>query len=485
VKLSLPILSSRAFADARSPVATGEAGSDGEAFLYNLLGGASDLNVDLKGAQRFDRFDEMMRTDPGVKSLLLFFGLPYRSAKKTLEPVDSPEGRMIADYCTQNLGLEDNLGWLDVSWDELDQQGLKALGYGCMFEELVWGDMRSWMDADGTARLLRPLDRVAPRYPKSIQSVKRARGRIVEIRQNISNTQPIVHSDDRPKLSYLVYDRQGTDWAGDPIIRPAYGAWKVKKHLIVAAGIGWDRFAAGLPTIWHPNDPASEARAKEIGRSIRQHERAYVHFPGRRQDGEWDIEILNAAATLADPTPLLKLCNEEIASAGLQEFKMLGSTASGNRALAETLIEPFYMAVNAIGRWLLRERERQIVKPLVYVNFGAEAAERLCPRFKLGEIKHLDVLTTAQAISFLSDAGLTFTDRGAVDDLRDIVGISALPDDLAAAGISREQLTQVLQSLNVDSATFAKIIDALPPEIGIARNRVPEGSNPVSAALTG
>jgi len=466
----------------------GEAGADGEAYLMDLLGGGLDTNPDLSGQLKFDRYDEMMLTSPAVKSLLMFFGLPIRQAKWKVEPgVDDPLGRVIADASAWQFGLNGDMGQLDLSWDELNQQGLKALGYGPCIEELVWGrDVVEWKDKDGASHLLRPLDRVAPRWPKTITKARFDRGRLVEVRQSLSNTSPILHSDERPKLSYFVFERDPKGWGGIPIIRSAYGPWKIQKHLLIAAGIGWDRFASGLPVVRHPNTPDGETRAKAIGRSIRNHERAYVHLPGTRDQGEWDIDILNAATTLADPVPLLRFCSEQIAEAGMQSFKMLGSTASGNRALGDVLVDPFFQAVMAYAQHLQRERLRQLVKPFVRINFGAEAAETHLPKLPFGKIQSRSLATIAQAISLLSDAGLTFTDRGAVDDIRDLIGLSELPDDLGDTGITKEALTAVLQSLGIDSATFARIIEALPPEIGVARNRVPEGTTPpLPAALAG
>jgi hypothetical protein len=461
----------------------GEAGAESESYLRDLIGGGYDINPDLSGNLKFDRFDEMMLTSPAVKSLLMFSGLPIRQARWGADPgAEDPLGRVICDATAWQFGLNGEMGQLDMSWDELNQQGLKALGYGPCIEEIVWGsDVVEWKDADGNSHLLRPIDRVAPRWPKTITKARFDRGQLVEVRQSLSGTSPIIHSEERPKLSYFVFERDPNGWGGIPMIRPAYGPWKIQKHLLIAAGIGWDRFASGLPVVWHPNTEDGERRAKAIGRSIRQHERAYAHMPGPK-GGEWDIEILNAAATLADPVPLLQFCSEQIAEVGMQTFKMLGSSSSGNRALGDVLVDPFFLSVMAYAQHLQRERLRQLIKPFVRINFGVEAAETHLPKLTVSRIQSRSLQTIAQAISLFADAGLTFTDRDTVDDIRDLLGLSELPDELGDSGITKEALTGVLQSIGLDSATFAKIIEALPPEIGVARNKAPEGSPiPVAA----
>ncbi|HLB04586.1 MAG TPA: hypothetical protein VJK66_06160 [Gaiellaceae bacterium] len=460
----------------------GEAGADSEQWIRELAGGGPDVNPELTGSAKFAVYDEMRKTDPTIKSLLWIPSLAIRGANWGLEPRDEREGldRLLADFVAANLGLEGEDGWLDLSWSKLTQQGLEEMVWGCMLEELVWGEIRSWRDADGDEHLVRPLARLAPRLPATVSKFERATdGAIAQVTQQLPNTRPIPGS----KLSYLVFEQEAGRWDGVSLLRPAWGSWRIKKALLVAAGIGWDRFAMGLPVIWHPETPEGEERAKQIGRNVRSHERAYVHFPvpsgGSKADSEWALEILNAAATLADPTPLIKLLSDQQAEAGLLNFMRLGLGETGARATAEAQANPFYLACEAIADDLRRERMRQVIRRLIEVNFGAEAAAAHCPRLTVSRIVPRDLETIARALGLLSTAGFAFTDRAATDDVRELVGFPKLPRSLEEQGISRARLQQILSSLGLDSQTFAKIVAALPEEVGLARNRAEGGPLPI------
>lgn len=326
---------------------------------------------------------------------------------------------------------------MEQSWEQTLAQGLEMLTWGAMFEELIWDDLQTWTDGDGDAHQVVPLGRLAPRRPSTVERIKRdAKGNLSQLLQWIPDANPIPAS----KLSYLCFEPEAGTWDGVSVLRPAWLPWRLKKALMISAGIGWDRFALGLPVVWHPDNPDAEQKARDIGRSIRSHERAYVHFPipdGMTKDeAGWALEIMNAATTLADPTPLIKLCSDQEAEAGLQQFARQGLTTTGARATSETQVEPFFLAVEAIAGYLRRERARQVLRRIVEVNFGEQVAAVATPTLTVSRIIAQDIDTLSKAISLLSSAGFTFTDRGAQDDIRELLGLPKQSDaDLANAGI--------------------------------------------------
>lgn len=451
----------------------GEAGADGDSWLLDLVGGGPDVNPELTGRAKFLVYDEMRKTDASVKSMLMFLKLPIRAAVWGLNPKtkDDPIDMVIRDFVAQNLGLEGEEGWLDLSWDETLQQALTTLDFGVAFEEMVWGDVRTWYDADGDVHIVRPLARLAPRVQTSIYMVKMAGGKITELRQNVPNSRPIPGD----KLTHLVWEREGNRWDGVSVLRPAWGPWRLKKALMIAAGIGWDRFASGLPVVYHPDTPEGEEIAKTIGRNIRQHERGYVHIPKgasvAKEDADYVVEIMNGAQTLADPVPLLRFFSEQIAEAGMQQFTRQGLGQTGARATAEVQSDPFFLAVESIAEYVRMARSRQVIRKLVEVNFGQEAAEKRTPILTVSKIQARNVEVIAQAIYYLSQAGFKFTDRDANDDIRDMLGLPELQQDFEAqTGIPRDQVVAVLQEAGLDQATLAAIIAKLPQDIGVARN---------------
>lgn len=465
--------------DVNAPPA-GEAGADGDELLEKLSAGGPDVNPELTGAAKFAVYDEMRKTDATIKSTLHFVKLPVRSASWGLNPADeTPEAKVVRDFCAWNLGLEEHDGELDLSWDETLQNGLTMLDFGACIEELVWGDVRTWRDADGDEHLVRPLARLAPRLPTTIQEVHRKAGVVTKVKQNLPNTDPIPGE----KISHLVWEREGARWDGVSLIRPAWGPWTLKKHILIVTGIGWDRFATGLPVIYHPATADGEQTAKSIGRNIRTHERGYVHFPSEgpgmngRPESDWFLEVLNAAQTIADPTPLLKYLSDQEAEVGLANFARQGLGETGARATAEAQIDPYYLAVEALAQGIRRERSRQVLRKLVEVNFGSELAMTHCPTLTVSKIRARNVQVIANAIAVLSEAGFAFTDREAEDDVREMLALPRLPNDLDRQGIPRDRLEAILQGLGLDPETLAQIVAALPDDVGLARNRVPAEGN--------
>jgi hypothetical protein len=473
--------------DLKAPPA-GEAGADGDSWLENLEAGGPDVNPALSGALKFPEYDAMRKTDPTIKAVLLFQKLPVRSAQWALEEAEenSPPARLAKDFVCENLGFEEHEGELDMSPDEVLQHLLTTLDFGPALGELVWDDVREWHDADGDPHLVRRLARIAPRMPSSIERVKREKGRIVEVTQNIPGTKPIRHSLERPKLVHLVYEREGSRWDGVSQIRPAWGPWYFKKNLIISAGIGWDRFAAGLPVIYHPSD--EEELAKQIGRSIRQHERGYAHFPSRggpspntggRPDSDWFLEILNAAHTIADPVALLRWCSEQEAEALLAHFSSLGRTGTGAYSVGEVQIDPFFLAVQALARYVCDQIQRQIIRPLVEVNFGVESAKVLTPKLTVSKVTSKSLETIVKAHAMLADSGVDIgfglhpSDR---NKLRSELSMEPLEDEYEANGVGmRARVLAAVKAAGIDQAGYDAVVAQLPREVTGRNGREGDG----------
>lgn len=469
----------------------GAVGTDGDSWYAEILGGGPDVNPELTGSAKFDVFDEMSKTDAAVKSLLLVWILSVRGATWGLNPrSDDPIDKVICDAACWNFGLEDQDGQMDMSWKEsLNQCVSSILKMGPCIEELVWGDLRQWRDADGDPHLVRPLEQLAYRHPRTIQRFEMEKGRPKKVTQNLPDSNPMPGE----KLSYMVFERNPGHWDGVSMLRAAWGPWRIKKALLIATGIGWDRWSSGIPAVFHPNNQEAEARAKQIAREIRHHERAYVTFPVSEgatsyKDSDWWLEIINGASSIADPTPFVNLLTAEIADAGLTAWSKLGRTETGSRAVGQVQIEPFYLGVSELADYVRRERSRQAIRKFVEVNFGAEAAEKRMPILTVSKIQSRNLETIARAIYYLGNAGFTFTDREAKDDMRELLGFGPeLASDLAAQGVDRAQLETILKGMGLDPATLAQIVNALPADLGVAVSKVgvTPGTKPPAAEGTG
>jgi hypothetical protein len=96
------------------------------------------------------------------------------------------------------------------SWEQSIDQAALVLRYGAMFEEIVWDDVTRWVDATANPHPIIPDRRLAPRLPRTINEVTWSRGRIVSVKQNLTNTKPIPGD----KLAYYALEPEPGRWDG-------------------------------------------------------------------------------------------------------------------------------------------------------------------------------------------------------------------------------------------------------------------------------
>lgn len=411
----------------------GATGVDGDSPFADLTLGGIDINPELTGLRKYLIYEEMRKSDPSVKSALFMYKLPIRQADWALDAF-STDGidQLIHDAVAWQFGLEEQDGQLDLTWDEWLQQTMLFFDFGAMGEEVVEGDLQIWRPSgdDGTnTRLIKPIARFAPRFAGTFLQIEDdpRTGRIVRAKQMMPNADWIPGD----QLVWYAPEKEGRNWHGVSMLRAMYGPWRLKKALMIAAAIGWDRFSVGVPVVRYPMGGGSKAKAEaeNIARNIRVHERAWVALEGNDAQG-WKLDIVGGTGNMGDPVPLIRLYDEQIAAAALQQFSKLGTTPTGARAVGEILVDPFYQAVSAYANYVAGIRQREAIRRFVTMNFGEQYE---CPKIRVGKIQSKNVLVLAQAIEFLSAAGLSFTDRETQNDVRDMLDLKHLPETVQEA----------------------------------------------------
>lgn len=428
-------------AAAPAPPAGGELGSDGQQWFAQFIAGGPDDNPELSGSVKFEVFDRMAVSDYACRALLLMQDIPIAGAVWDFKPV-SKDGidRFIAEACRWEFGLHDYEGQLDKSWRRTIRQKQLKNRYGAMFEEVVWGaDTVTFAPAgEGlAARELRPIVRLAPRTPRTIRSVDFENGQVRKVTQNVSKAQPIPGGREARKLVYGVVDERPGRWDGTSLLRAAWGPWKLKTELMIASGIAWDRWASGFPVIRYPRGGGAneEAKANEMGRSIRNHERAYLSFAGPKPtdmnpDG-WDFSIEGGPTNLPDPVSLLKQYDLAILWCGLLQWMGIATSShTGSRATAQVQDEPYYMAIEMAADDLATEIQRQDVRYFVDTNFGTDVP---APKLTVSKIQSEDVASLAQTLANLRLAGFDFSDVDLQNDVRERMHLPDLPDGTVIA----------------------------------------------------
>lgn len=415
---------------ARAP--TGEAGSDGKTW-YDGLTPNADPNPELSNLLKYRVYEEMRVSDAVVRGVLWLLKLPIRQADPMLDPATGdPADVAVADCARWQLGIEHTKGRPGpLDWERTLALTMLYLDYGSMTLEIVWGDPVPWVDADGDIHQVRPIVKLGPRYPQTITEYlppplgsRDALGGVVQTLAK--STIP------GPRLVHLVNEQETNRYTGVSVIRPAYGPWRLKKNLLVSSAIAYDRFSAGIPLIRYPNgggDPAYQ-KAVRIARDIRAHERAYIVLEGAEEDG-WQASILSGSGSIADPVPLLRHYDLQIASSVVAQFTQLGSTETGSRAVAEAQADPFYLVLQSIARQVAGDLTRQVVARFVEMNFGAEAA---VPALEFGKMHVDDVEALGRYVQALAAAGMNMTDTETQNHMRALGGLPTLAEAQATEG---------------------------------------------------
>jgi hypothetical protein len=407
-------------------------GSDNKTAM-DLIGLTANESVEMHAPVRFMVYDQMWREDAAVKSASWLVTQPCRAAQWQLVPAsEDPIDQLIPDALAWQFGLNDQTGLLDLSWREQLAQKLLMIRYGCMFEEIMVGEnIEIYYDKDGDAHPIRPFQRLAPRFPQSIRFpdgivTNTQTGLIETFQQWVPGARAIPGR----KMAWYVMDREGSDWLGTSMLRPMYGPWKLKRAVMISAGIGWDRFAFGTPVIRYPKGGGMlrKREAEAIGRNWRTHERGYFVLEGPEQEG-WGITI-EGSGQMQDPTPLIHVYDEQIAAAAMQHFIVLGSAGHGNRALGDALSEPYYMFLNSIADDIATATMKHVFRKWVDMNFGPEYD---VPKLNVSKIASRNVAVLAAAIAALADAGFQFADPETQNDIRDILDLRQLPTPVQEA----------------------------------------------------
>jgi hypothetical protein len=330
-----------------------------------------------------------------------------------------------------------------------------------MFTEDSWDKaLTDWKDEDGDTHKIRALLRLAPRFPSTVAEVEidETTGKLKRFVQDLPNTKPIPPE----KLTTYVFEREGNNIFGTSMLRSMFGAWRMKKSMLLSSAIGWDRYAAGVPIVRYPSGTSStnEERAKSIGRNYRQHERGYIVLEGTSEEG-WNVEIIGAAGTMADPLPLLNKYNEEMSLAALTMFAQLGVTETGSRAVGDVLRDPYMEALGMVADLFIEEFSKGALRRWVDHNFGREYD---LPKLKVSGLAAKNVEMLVNAIATLSGIGFNFASPDDQDLVRNLLDFGPLPENIRkAAEVAAEQGFAVQAAENEARIKVAKEGET-PPE---------------------
>lgn len=388
-----------------------ELGETGTSVYDGII--SEEYNTKLIGTQGIEVYDEMRRSDGTVRAALLATSLPIRRAKWFIQPgSEESQDIEIAEFVTKAL-----FEAMTITWSDLLRQALLSLPFGVMVFEKVF-DIR---ELDGKERIV--WQKFAPRLPKSIHAW--------QMEDKGDGIQQMLKSGGianipMEKLCVFVNEKEGDNWWGTPVLRPAYKHWWMKVNIEKIDAMAIERQGLGVPfaKMGEGSNDDDRAKAKIVLENMRAHEKAYVLIPA----GVEEMGFLDMGAKSArDALPSISYHNREIVKSVLAQFLELGSTDVGSRALSQDHSELFLKSLEAVADGITDVFNKYAIPQLVDFNFSNV---KQYPKLAYTGISRVEVDKLATAYSTLIGTNAVQALDKDEQYFREVLGLpERLPDD--------------------------------------------------------
>lgn len=401
------------------------------------LGGDTLEDVpDLQWPKNLAVYEQMRRSDPTVQQVLRAVTLPVRRTPWRIDPNGADQN--VVEFVADDLGLPilgQDARPVTRTRDRFDfgehlRLALLSLAFGHSFFEQVY---RITTDNGERRAHLRKL---AWRPPRTIKSVNVAGdGGLSSIEQWAPGT----GSDPKIDVSRLVAyvnEREGGNWLGQSLLRPAYKTWLLKDRVLRVQAQSIDRNGMGFPLYTTSAPPATLsvedmkgrqkaeiAAGQRVARSMRAGDNAGASIPSGAK-----LELVSPQGQLPDADKAIRYYDEGIARAVLANFLSLGGdNSTGSYALGDTFQDFFTMSLQAVGGSIADTGTMHVIEDLVDINFGPDAR---APRLVFDEIgsKHA---VTGETIRALVECGALTPDEGLEAHVRTIYSLPAFDSKTA------------------------------------------------------
>lgn len=361
-------------------------------------------------------YDKMRRQDAQVKSVLRAVQLPIQRTGWSIDPDGASDE--VTQLVAEDLGLPIKGGGRiptlrtkdRFSWFEHLRLALLMLPFGHSFFE-----QEARLDDQGRMRL----KRLGHRPARTISRFHVAPdGGLVSIEQltTMGASGPI----DVDRLVAYVHEKEGGNWAGISLLRPAYKNWVLKDRLLRANTTTIIRNGLGIPVYEGADGEEDLSKGLAMAKSLRSGEEAGAATPYGAK-----LRLMGVEGTLPDALPAIRYHDEQIGRAVLAHFLNLG-TQTGSWALGSTFADFFTLSLQALAQQIADVANQHIVEDLVDWNWGETEP---APKLVFEEIGSRQAATAA-AIKMLTDAGILLPDRSLEEAARQQFGLppkDALP----------------------------------------------------------
>jgi len=389
-----------------------ELGTPGTQFLFGFLQ-TDEYVPELLGTRGLKTFEKMRRSDGMIAAALAALKLPLLSAPWAIAPA-SEDARDIA--IAERLE-EDLFRGMSMSWLDHLRQVLTHLDLGFYLCEVVWA-----IADDGHVKIRK----LAPRLQRTIVDWQiQDDGGLKGVKQAVYSSKGY-RTQEIPidKLLIFTNEKEGANWAGKSVLRPAYKHWYIKDQLYRIDSIAAERHGVGIPYIELPedtDDPLSLQRAEDIGASVGAHEKGYVVMP---HGWVFDIKGMGGGRAV-NLMPMIQHHDRMIAVSVLAPQLTLGERPEGSFALSEDQSSFFMMVQRARADYICDIHDRYLIPK--WVNFNYAGVTKY-PRLTVGKIETRNVEKIINAISTAVQAGAMTADLTLENTVRRLTDVPLLEE---------------------------------------------------------
>jgi predicted Rdx family selenoprotein len=414
-----------------------EIGQSGTLVFGGFING-EEYNTDLIGRAGLQIYEEMRKSDAAVGATLKLLKLPIRSAKFFVEPAsEDAQDVKVAEF------IEDAL-MNQIDWQLTLSEMLTFLEFGHYVGELVF------MPKVFQGSTVITLKKIAFRKQTTILKWTQADGQpgITQVTGTGG-----VFSIPADKLMVLTNDREGNNYAGVSVLRPAYKHYYIKDQLYKISAIAHERQGLGVVYIQPPDnaDEGDRGKAIEAAQNIRANENAYIEVPKN-----WIIEFMDMKGhTTIDPEKDISHHNRMIWTNILGQFMEMGSHKGSGGTQSSSQDQSKYLDMNleSIANNICDVLQRQVIRKLVDINFNVTEY----PILKHSALNETDISKITTAMATLANANLLTPTFDTEKTTREMLNLPDLDEDIEKDYANRpKNLSTTTGSISSEAATSVK-----------------------------
>lgn len=342
-----------------TPVKVVEVGSTGTDIQSGYL--FEEYLNDLQGKKAADIFDKMRRSDPKVKMILSAMKNPIKSANWEVAQIGEETREAEIQQAFIKHILFDDLG---KTWKSFLHEALSMIDFGYSLFEITYKaqlNHKVWGSYNGIRSLAFRSQRTIERW-----EINR-HGELQFVEQHAFGDNQKVVKIPAKYLLHFALEREGDNFEGISILRPAYGPWFRKNTFLKLIAAGIEKYAIPIPILEVPEGKQKSEEYKKALDSMKKyvsHQCNYLTVPFG-----WKITLQPNPFDASKIREVINAENVEIVNAALANFLELGQSGSGSYALSFDLSDFFLGGLECVAEQVCETVNQQLIPHLINLNF--------------------------------------------------------------------------------------------------------------------